>query len=95
MSAAPAARRWGLRREQRAPRVAEQLDRDVAFHEVRLDDNKRAYVDRSTNWVDWGVFGGRNVDGGARNRRSWTPWTVILTFAKVRVAGSNPVFRSK
>ncbi len=35
------------------------------------------------------------MDTGARNRRWWTGWTVILTFAKVRVAGSNPVFRSK
>jgi hypothetical protein len=58
-------------------------------------DSKYAYVDRSTNWVDWGVFGGQNVDSATRNRSWWTGWTVVLTFAKVRVAGSNPVFRSK
>ena len=43
-------------------------------------DSKYAYVDHSTNWVDWGVFGGQNVDAGARNRSWWTGWTVVLTF---------------
>ena len=58
-------------------------------------DSKRAYVDHSTNCLDWGVFGGQNVDADVRNRRSWTVWTPSITsFAKVRVAGSNPVFHS-
>ena len=57
--------------------------------------SKRTYVERSTYWVDWGVFGGRNVDAGARNGSSWTLCTLAEIFAKVRVAGSNPVFRSK
>ena len=59
-----------------------------------LSDSKSAYVDHSTNCLDWGVFGGQNVDADVRNRRSWTVWTLSITFAKVRVAGSNPVFRS-
>ena len=45
-------------------------------------ESKRAYVERSTNWVEWGVSGGQNVDAGLRNRRSWTWWTVILTLPR-------------
>ena len=26
---------------------------------------------------------------------AWTQWTISTVFAKVRVAGSNPVFRSR
>ena len=42
--------------------------------------SKCAYVDRSTNLVDWDVFGGQNVDRGIRIRSWWTGWTVVLTF---------------
>ena len=40
------------------------------------------YVDRSANSVDCPSFDGQNVDWNARNRRSWTGWTVILTFCQ-------------
>ena len=33
---------------------------------------KRAYVDRSTNCLHWGLLGGQNMDAGARKRSSWT-----------------------
>ena len=49
---------------------------------VGADDNKRAYVDRSKNCLDLGVFGGQNVDADVRNRSSWTGWTVILTLPR-------------
>ncbi len=32
------------------------------FLTLAASDSKRAYVDRSTNCLDWGVFGGQNVD---------------------------------
>ncbi len=54
----------------------------TSFEATQAPISKRAYVDRSTNYVDWGVFGGQNVDAGARNRRSWTGWTVTLTLPR-------------
>jgi hypothetical protein len=45
-------------------------------------NSKCAYVDRYANWVDWGVFGGQNVDWSARIRRWWTGWTVVLTLPR-------------
>ncbi len=56
--------------------------REPGVHKTQSLDRKRAYVDRSTNWVDWGVFVGQNVDGGTRNRSWWTGWTVVLTLPR-------------
>lgn len=38
-----------------------------------------AYIDRSSNWVDWGVFWWTNVEWGKRSHGWWTGWTVIHT----------------
>jgi hypothetical protein len=42
--------------------------------------SKRAYVDHSTNWLDWSVFRGQIVDVGVRSRSWWTWWTVVRIF---------------
>ncbi len=56
-------------------------------------NSKRAYVEGSTNCPGLGVLGGQIADAGARGRSSRTWWTFILTFAEVRVAGSDDVDR--
>ena len=52
-------------------------------------------VDRHTNWTDQTDFPDGFVDYGVLRSSRRTARTVSLTFAKVRVASSNLVIRSK
>ena len=51
-------------------------------------------VDRSTTGSNSGGFGGRSVDGRPAQRNRQDALDELKHLAKVRVAGSNPVFRS-
>lgn len=52
-------------------------------------------VDRSTTGMNSGAFGGLSVDGRPVQRTRQDTVDELNHLAKVRVAGPNPVFRSK
>jgi hypothetical protein len=61
----------------------------------RRDERSCLVVDRSTTRLNWGGFGGRPLDGRPVRRTHMDTLDELNHLAKVRVAGSNPVFRSR
>ncbi len=55
---------------------------------------EKPVVDRSTTGSNSGVFGGQSVDGCPAQRTRPDAVDDLKHLAKVRVADSNPVFRS-
>ena len=59
-----------------------------------LPHHAHLVVDRSTTGWDLGEFDGRSLDRRPAQKTRWGPVDELKHLAKVRVAGSNPVFRS-
>ena len=66
----------------------------VAHSETPRSESSIPWVDRSTTGLNSGGFGGRSVDGRPAQRTRQDTVDELKHLAKVRAAGSNPLFRS-